>query len=88
MSLIKQSDVKNHLSSRHRTEIHLQPPVSGPDATGSPSAEPDTKNANPSEFVTDYSTEHAAAGNPVTPAVNSTGSVDPLASAASKSAPK
>ena len=34
MSLIKQSDVKNHLSSRHRTRIHLATPASQPDATG------------------------------------------------------
>lgn len=27
MSLIKQTDVKNHLSARHRTEIHLQPTI-------------------------------------------------------------
>lgn len=25
MSLIKKADVKNHLSARHRTELHLQP---------------------------------------------------------------
>lgn len=34
VSLIKQSDVKNHLSSRHRTRIHLATPASQPDATG------------------------------------------------------
>ena len=34
MSLIKQSDVKNHLSARHRTEIHLAHPESQADATG------------------------------------------------------
>lgn len=35
MSLIKKADVKNHLSARHRTEIHLQP-ESQADATGFP----------------------------------------------------
>ncbi len=35
MSLIKKADVKNHLSTRHRTEIHLQP-ESQADATGFP----------------------------------------------------
>ena len=34
MSLIKKADVKNHLSTRHRTEIHLHRPESQPDATG------------------------------------------------------
>ena len=41
MSLIKKSDVKNHLSPRYRTKIHLCPPVSQPDATGYSVAEPD-----------------------------------------------
>jgi hypothetical protein len=34
MSLIKKADVKNHLSTRHRTEIHLTRPESQSDATG------------------------------------------------------
>jgi hypothetical protein len=34
MSLIKKADVKNHLSARHRTEIHLTRPESQSDATG------------------------------------------------------
>lgn len=34
MSLVKKSDVKNHLSPHHRKGIHLTPPVSQPDATG------------------------------------------------------
>ena len=34
MSLIKKSDVKNHLSAHHRTEIHLARPESQSDATG------------------------------------------------------
>ncbi|MGB6690845.1 MAG: hypothetical protein WBE76_23675 [Terracidiphilus sp.] len=88
MSLLNQSDVKNHLSSRFRTKIHLQPPVSRPDATGLSAAEPGAKNTNPSEFVKDYSMDHAIPGKPVTPTVNATGSIDPLASAASKSAQK
>jgi hypothetical protein len=33
MSLIKKADVKNHLSARHRSEIHLARPASKPDAT-------------------------------------------------------
>lgn len=34
MSLIKKSDVKNHLSPRHRRAIHFAVPASQPDATG------------------------------------------------------
>jgi hypothetical protein len=34
MSFNKQSDEKNHLSARHRTEIHLTYPESQADATG------------------------------------------------------
>ena len=34
MSLIRKSDVKNHLSAHHRTEIHLVRPESQSDATG------------------------------------------------------
>ncbi len=32
MSLIKKADVKNHLSARHRTEIHVARPNSESDA--------------------------------------------------------
>lgn len=35
MSIIKKTDVKNHLSARHRTEIHLLPAIQA-DATGFP----------------------------------------------------
>lgn len=38
MSLTKKTDVKNHLSARHRTEIHLEPAVQA-DATGFPHEE-------------------------------------------------
>ena len=34
MSNLRKTDVKNHLSTRFRTEIHLCPPGSLPDATG------------------------------------------------------
>jgi hypothetical protein len=39
MSLIKKTNVKNHLSARHRTEIHLEPAIQS-DATGFPYEEP------------------------------------------------
>ena len=34
MSFVKKSDVKDHLSARHRRGIHLTTPASQPDATG------------------------------------------------------
>jgi len=34
LSIIEKNDVKNHLSSRFCTKIHLCPPASRPDATG------------------------------------------------------
>jgi hypothetical protein len=34
MSLVKRSDVKNHLSPHHQKGIHLDRPLSQPDATG------------------------------------------------------
>jgi hypothetical protein len=34
MSLIKKADVKNHLSARHRSGIHLTRPEDQSDATG------------------------------------------------------
>ena len=56
MSLIKQSDVKNHLSPQFRTEIHLCQPESPPVATGYSVAEPD---ANPLSFAEDFLGEHS-----------------------------
>ena len=50
MSLIKKTDVKNHLSPRHRTEIHLEPAIQA-DSTGFPYEEasgPSENNSNES----------------------------------------
>ena len=47
MSLIKKSDVKNHLSAHHRTEIHLTHPQSQSDATGFAHEEDESKIADP-----------------------------------------
>jgi hypothetical protein len=47
MSLIKKSDVKNHLSAHHRTEIHLTHPQSQSDATGFAHEEHESKSADP-----------------------------------------
>jgi hypothetical protein len=43
MSLITKSDVKNHLSARHRTEIHLARLESYIDATGFPHEQPESE---------------------------------------------
>jgi hypothetical protein len=40
MSLVWKSDVKNYLSPHHQKEIHLDRPVSQPDATGFSVEEP------------------------------------------------
>lgn len=50
MSIIKKTDVKNHLFARHRTEIHLQTAIQA-DATGFPHEEPvsDPGESNSSE---------------------------------------
>ena len=86
MSLIKKSDVKNHLSPRYRTKIHLCQPESQPDATGFSVAEPDAIKANPSSFAEDFVAEHSSSGAAVAPADPVPGSIRPQAPTASKSA--
>ena len=85
MSLIKQSDVKNHLSPRYRTKIHLCQPVSQPDATGYSVAELGTIEANPLGFADDFIAEHSSSGLAFAPTDPVTGSIRPQAPAASKS---
>ena len=86
MSLIKKSDVKNHLSPRFRTKIHLCQPESQPDATGFSVAEPDAIKANPSSFADDFVAEHSSSGTSVAPADPVTGSIRPQAPTVPKSA--
>lgn len=50
MSLIKQADVKNHLSARHRTEIHLEPVIHA-DATGFPHEDPASQDSDSENSV-------------------------------------
>jgi hypothetical protein len=64
VSLIKKSDVKNHLSPRHRTQIHLCPPESPPDATGFSAAEPDAIKESPEAFSKDFTAEHSSIATP------------------------
>jgi hypothetical protein len=62
MSLVKRSDVKDHLSVRDSTKIHLCEPVSQPDATGFSGVEADASLANPSDFAKDFVAEHSSSG--------------------------
>ena len=86
MSQIRQSDVKNHLSPRFRTKIHLCDPVSQPDATGYSVAEPDAIQANPATFAEDFVAEHSSPSEAASPGDHLPGSFRPEAPAASKSA--
>jgi hypothetical protein len=59
MSLIKKSDVKNHLSAHHRTEIHPAYPKSQSDGTGFPHEDPageDPKETDPVQNSLDIPT--------------------------------
>jgi hypothetical protein len=77
MSLIKQSDVKNHLSPRFRTKIHLCQPESQPDATGFSGAEPVAINAIASSFTEDFVAEHSAPDAAAAPGGHLPGSFRP-----------
>jgi hypothetical protein len=86
MSQIRQSDVKNHLSPRFRTKIHLCDPASPPDATGHSAPEPGAIQANSSNFAQDFVAEHSAPGAAVAPLDPVTGPIRPHVVMASKSA--
>ncbi|MGA8089757.1 MAG: hypothetical protein WCA10_20965 [Terracidiphilus sp.] len=51
MSLIKKADVKNHLSARHRSEIHLARPVGQSDATDFAHEDPASEDPKGNESV-------------------------------------
>jgi len=51
MSLIKKADVKNHLSARHRAEIHVARPERQSGATGLPHEEPASKDPQVNDSV-------------------------------------
>lgn len=57
MSFDTQSDVKNHLSHRTRSQIHLIDPISQPDATGVSAVAPaptELPNGNPAEVTSAF----------------------------------
>ena len=86
MSLIKKSDVKNHLSPRFRAKIHLCPLVSQPDATGYSVAEPGAIKAKSASFAEDFLAEHSSSGVTVAPLDPVAGSMEPPATKVLKSA--
>jgi hypothetical protein len=57
MSLIKKSDVKNHLSARYQNRIHIAP-VSQPDATGFSGPSPAPIEPDRSGFNQDFTGDH------------------------------
>lgn len=65
MSLVKKSDVKNHLSAQFRKAIHLSYPDSQPDATGFSGAGSISIPASPSTFAEDLNEEHSATGKSI-----------------------
>jgi hypothetical protein len=85
VSPIKRSDVKNHLSPRHRTDIHLCQPESQPDATGFSAAEPDAIQANSLNSAEDFVAERSSSGAALAQSNPLLGSIGPQAPATSKS---
>jgi hypothetical protein len=85
MSLIEQSDVKNHLYPRLRTEIHLCPPVSQADGTGYSVSELGPIEANPSNSPEDSVAEHSSSGTDLAQGHPLVGAIDPQSPATSKS---
>lgn len=81
MSIVKKSDVKNHLSARHRTQIHL----CRPDATGFSAVESGAVQSGPSTFTEDFLAEHSSSRKPIAPASRAVSSLAPQANTATKS---
>ncbi len=85
MSLTKQSDVKNHLSLRYRTKIHLCESVSEPDAAGLSVAKPGAIQTNSPDFAADFFAEHSSSDAAAAPADPVPGSIGSQAAAVFKS---
>lgn len=79
MSLIKKSDVKNHLSFRYRTQIHPREPEGRPDATNFTVAEQDAMQARPLNFAGDFVAEHSSSGTALAQGNPLLGSIRPFA---------
>ena len=85
MSLIKKSDVKNHLSARFRKEIHLDKTANEPVATGFSPDEPGARTAGTADFAQDFQAEHSSSDAAHTPSDPLTAFVAPQWSATPKS---
>jgi hypothetical protein len=85
VSLIRKSDVKNHLSPRHRTEIHLCAPESQPDATGYSAVESGAVQADASNSAQDRVAELSSSGRAPAPGNPGIGAIGPQSAATSKS---
>lgn len=86
MSITEKSDVKNDLSPRYRTKIHLCDPASQPDATGYSVTESDAIRADTSPSAKHDSAEQTIAVMTPTSTDNSTGCTDAQVSETSNSA--
>jgi hypothetical protein len=75
MSLIKKSDVKNHLSARHQTHIHIAPE---PDATGFSGTDQPSAERN---FSADFTGDHTTTATPDVAPAASTSELTPHAPA-------
>lgn len=86
MSLIKKSDVKNHLSAHLHQGNHLYHPASQPDATGFSGVEPGRAQPNADPSIADQGKQPSSIGSEIIPIVNASSSSDAAMRATYKSA--
>lgn len=86
MSLIKKSDVTNHLSARLRQGNHLYRPASQPDATGFSGVEPGRADPNADHSIADLVKQPSSIAPESTPIAIASSSNDAVIPAISKSA--
>jgi hypothetical protein len=86
MSVIKKSDVKNHLSIRNRNGIHLHRPASQPDATGFSGEESGRKDENLDHSVEESLKQPLSTGLETPPILIESGSGNIVTPVVSKSA--
>jgi hypothetical protein len=86
MSLIKKSDVKNHLSARRHKGNHPYRPVSQPDATGFSGVEPGRADPNTDHPIVDPLKQPSSSEPDTPPVVIAFSPNDAVAMAVPKSA--
>lgn len=86
MSLIKKSDVKNHLSARRHKGKQPYRPVSQPDATGFSGVEPAPADPNTDHLIVDPLEQPSSDGPEILPIVIASSPNDGVAPTVSKSA--